>query len=138
MKMCAQIEALLNKFMEQAILCFPLPPCARLPLLLAKRILFSTKAYNCPHRGNRGKSPPPHPPPQIHASRVCTSLHIRLNMRIEQPTRGERTNCELGRKFLCLSLPALVIFCRSSLLSNFKAVLIVAGLKIRFHCGAHF
>lgn len=32
----------------------------------------------------------------------------------------------------------LIIFCQSSLLSNFKAVLIVAGLKIRFHCGASF
>lgn len=128
------IETLLNTFMEQAILCVPLLPCSRLPLLPAKCILFPKKAYNCPCRENRGKSPLPH----THTYRVCTSIHIRLNMRTEEPTRGERTSCELGRKFLRLSLQALVIFCRSSLLSNFKAVLIVAGLKIRFHCGAHF
>lgn len=32
----------------------------------------------------------------------------------------------------------LIVFCPSSLLSHFKAVLIVAGLKIRFHHGASF
>lgn len=59
MKMCTPIETLLNKFMEQALLCLP-PPRSRLPLLPAKCILFPTKAYSCPYRENRGKSPPPH------------------------------------------------------------------------------
>lgn len=134
MKMCTQIETLLNKFMEQAILCFPLPSCSRLPLLPAKCILFATKAYRCPYRENRGKSPPP----RTYIPGVRQDPHSTKHALTKEPTRGERTNCEPGRKFLRLSLPALVIFCRSSLLSNFKAVLIVAGLKIRFHCGTHF
>lgn len=134
MKMCTQIETLLNKFMEQAILCIPLLPCSRLPY--SKPNVYSFQQKLTVALIGKTVANPPHT--HTHTYRVCTSIHIRLNVRTEEPTRGERTSCELGRKFLRLTLPALVIFCQSSLLSNFKAVLIVAGLKIRFHCGAHF
>lgn len=128
MKMCTQIETLLNKFMEQAILCFPLPSCSRLPRLSAKWTYSSQQKLTVALTWKPMASPSP-----MRILRECTSICIWWSMPTEEPTWGEQA-VNLGEIFFPFTA-ALVIFCQSSLLSNFKAVLIVAGLKIRFHCG---
>lgn len=132
MKMCTQIETLLNKFMERAILLLPPPLLFPFtPTLSQVYLLISTKALTGkPTRQTSYPSPTPGVPQHTHSTKHA---HQRSNLR-----RKNKPVNLAEKKRLCLSLTAPVIFCQSSLLSNFKAVLIVAGLKIRFHCGGHF
>jgi hypothetical protein len=115
MKMCTQIETLLNKFMEQAILPLPLPlpSYSHLPLPSAKcTYSFQQK----PLQGNPWQTPYSGPIPGVRQHTHSTKhAHQRSNL------RRKNTLVNLGgeKKCLCLSLTALVIFLPKFLVIKF-------------------
>lgn len=77
MKMCTQIETLLNKFMEPAI-CFPLPSCSSLPLPQPSIPIRFNKSLQMQVQGNPRQAHTPRVPQHTHATK---DAHQRTNLR---------------------------------------------------------